>query len=415
MRALVFDLSLVRYGLAKAFGKQLPSLYYGWPSCLSLRDVPEPTLRGPKWTQVEVESSGFCGSDLSTILLKYSPSLSPFSSMPCVMGHEIFGRLLQVGADARAAGWKEGDRVVVNPSFGCMVRGITPLCSACAMGHPATCLHAGSSTGELSPGFSLGFHKELPGGFSEKISAHQSQLQRVPDSVPDARAVLTEPLAIGVHGVLHREPRPDDKVLIIGGGMIAYSVLAALRLLGFTNHVTQLLLLPFQAELARRLGADEVIQIGPGVDVMDRVVQLTGAVRHKPILGRDVMLGGFPVVYDCIGSAESLRDAFTYVNSHGTIVLAGNAGILPKLDVTWIWAKEIALVGTYYYSPEPARGGKHTLDLTLELLSGESGARVDPLVTHTFALEQYQEAVVANIERGRFQSVKTIFRPNARS
>jgi threonine dehydrogenase-like Zn-dependent dehydrogenase len=411
LRALVFDLSLLRYGLAKALGKRLPSLYYGRPSCLSLREVPEPKLRGPDWIKLSVHSTGFCGSDLSTILFKYSPSLSPFSSMPCVLGHEIFGRLEEVGAGARARGWKEGDRVVVNPSFGCVVRGILPHCPSCAIGHPATCLHAGSSAGGLAPGFSLGFHKDLPGGFSEKLIAHHTQLQRVPDSVPDERAVMTEPLAIGVHAVLHREPRPDEKILIIGGGMIAYSVLAALRMLGFTNHVTQLLLLPFQAELARSLGADEVIQIGPGVDVMERVMALTGATRHKPILGPDVMLGGFPVVFDCIGSPESLRDSFNYVASHGTVVLAGNCGVIPKLDLTWIWAKEIALVGTYFYGPEPARGGKHTLDLTLELLSGD--ARADRLVTHSFDLAQYQEAVIANLERGRYKSVKTIFRSGA--
>ena len=218
---------------------------------------------------------------------------------------------------------------------------------------------------------------------------------------------MTEPLSIGVHAVLHREPRADEKILIIGGGMIAYAVLAALRLLGFKNHVTQLLLLPFQAELAKQLGADEVLT--PGPSLMEKVAQATGGQRHKPIIGPEVMLGGFPVVFDCIGSPESLRDALSYVNSHGTIVLAGNSGILPKFDTTWIWAKEISLVGTYYYSPEPSRQMKHTLDLTLELLSGS--ALADPLVTHRFGLEQYQEAVVANIERARYQSVKTIFRP----
>jgi threonine dehydrogenase-like Zn-dependent dehydrogenase len=410
MRALVFDLSLLKYGLAKALGKRLPSLYYGAGSCLQLRDVAEPRLRGPEWAKVAVTATGFCGSDLSTILLKYSPSLSPFSSMPCVLGHEILGRLEEVGSEARAAGWKEGDRVVVNPSFGCRVRNLSPPCSACAAGHPATCLHAGSSTGGLAPGFSLGFHRDLPGGFSEKLIAHASQLVRVPDRVPDDRAVMTEPLAIGAHAVLHREPRSDEKVLIIGGGMIAYAVLATLRMLGFKNHVTQLLLLPFQAQLARQLGADEVIEMGPGVDVMERVSQLTGAVRHKPILGPDVMLGGFPVVYDCIGSKESLRDAFNFVESHGTIVLAGNSGILPRFDTTWVWAKEVALQGTYYYAPEAARGGRHTLDLVLELLTGDT--RVDPLVTHRFALDDYREAVVANIERARYQSVKTLLKPS---
>jgi L-iditol 2-dehydrogenase len=412
MRAVVFDLSIPKYALAKTLGKRLPSLYYGRGSCLSLRDVPEPELRGPAWAKIAVEATGFCGSDLSTILLKYSPALSPFSSMPCVLGHEIFGRVAEAGHDARAAGFREGDRVAVNPAFGCVVRGIVPPCPSCSSGHPATCHRAGSTEGGLAPGFSLGFHRDLPGGFSDVLVAHASQLVRVPDAVPDARAVLTEPLAIGVHAVLHRPPRDGEQVFVIGGGMIAYSVLAALRLLGYRNHVTQLLLLDFQADVARALGANEVIQIGKG-EVMDRVIALTGAHRHKPILGRDVLTGGFPLVFDCIGSPESLRDALTYVRSQGTVVLVGNSGILPKFDTTWIWAKEIAIQGTYFYAPEPARAGRHTIDLTLELLSGDSARAVDALVTHSFPLEKYQEAVVANIERAKYKSVKTVFRPKS--
>jgi len=411
MRAVVFDLSLVRYGLAKALGKRLPSLYYGKPSCLSLRELAEPALRGPAWVKVAVDACGFCGSDLSTIFLKYSPALSPFSSMPCVLGHEIFGRLEEVGADARAAGWKEGDRVAVNPSFGCRVRGIDPPCPACAGGHPATCHHAGGTEGGLAAGFSLGFHKDLPGGFSDKVLAHHSQLVAMPDAVPDARAVLTEPIAIGVHAVLRRPPEDGEQVLIIGGGMIAYSVLAALRLLGYRNPVTQLLLLDFQGEVARALGADDVIQIGPGVDLFDEVIKRTGARRHKPILGRDVLTGGYPLVYDCIGTPESLRDALTFVRSQGSVVMVGNVGVVPKADLTWLWAKEMQLIGTYFYGPEPRRDHKHTFALTCELLSEPRAQMVDRLVTHRFALESYQEAVVANVARARYQSVKTVFRP----
>jgi threonine dehydrogenase-like Zn-dependent dehydrogenase len=415
MRAVVFDLSLVKYGLAKAFGKKMPAFYYGRPSCLSMREVPEPALRGPAWTKVAVEACGFCGSDLSTILLKYSPSLSPFSSMPCVLGHEIFGRLAEVGAEARAAGWKEGDRVNVNPAFGCLVRGIEPPCPACRSGHPATCHRSGEALGGLAPGFSLGFHRDLPGGFSESLLAHSSQLVRMPDAVPDERAVLTEPIAIGVHAVLKREPRDGEQVLIIGGGMIAYSVLCALRLLGHKSHVTQLLLLDFQAQLARELGADEVIKVGKGVDVLAQVVELTGARRHKPVIGRDVSTGGFPLVFDCVGTPESVRDSLAYASSQGTIVMVGNAGIVPKADVTNVWAHELSWVGTAFYGPEPSRGMRHTLALTTELLSGSPAAKLDKLITHTFALEQYQDAVVANIERARFRSVKTVFKPRSQA
>ena len=411
MRAVVFDLNLVKYGLAKALGKRVPALYYGWPSCLSLREVPEPKLRGPQWTKVAVSACGFCGSDLSTILHKYSPSLSPFSSMPCVLGHEIFGRLSEVGADARAAGFREGDRVNVNPAFGCLVRGIDPMCPACATGHPATCHRAGESNGGLAPGFSLGFHRDLPGGFGESLVAHHSQLVRMPDAVPDERAVLTEPLAIGIHAILKREPRADEEVLIIGGGMIAYAVLAGLRLLGFRNRVTQLLMLDYQGQLARALGADDVIQLGRKVDVIGEVVRRTDGRRHAPIIGRDVMTGGYPLVFDCVGTPESVRDSLAFARSQGTVVMVGNAGVLPNGDVTNLWAHELTWIGTAFYGPEPTRAHRHTLALTTELLGEPAAKGLDALITHTFGLEQYRDAVVANIDRAGHRSVKTVFHP----
>jgi threonine dehydrogenase-like Zn-dependent dehydrogenase len=413
MRGIVFDLSLPRYALAKAFGKRVPSLYWGPLSCLSLRELPAPTLRGPAWATVAVAAAGFCGSDLATVLLKMSPSLSPFSSFPCVLGHEIFGHLREVGAEARAAGFKEGDRVAVNPAFGCRVRGVDPPCPSCASGHPATCHHAGEALGGLAPGFTIGYHRDLPGGFSDVVAAHVTQLHRVPDGVPDARAVLTEPLSIGLHGILHRPPRDDEHVLIIGGGMIAYAVLAALRLSGRRCRVTQLVLLPFQAELARALGADEVIVAGSEPDVIGRVVALTGARRHKPVLGRDVLTGGFAVSFDCVGTPDSLRDALAFTRSQGTIVMVGACGIMPKIDLTNIWARELDLRGTYYYAPEA--DGRHTLDLATELLAGDGARAVDALITHRFPLEKYQDAIVANLDRGSSKAMKTVFEPAVRA
>ena len=412
MRGLVFDVSIPRYALAKALGKQIPSLYWGPLSCLSLREVPEPALRGPAWAKIAVDAAGFCGSDLSTVLLKMSPALTPFSSFPAVLGHELFGRIAEVGAGARGAGNGEGDRVAVIPSFCCRVRGIEPPCAACATVHPSTCLRAGVSEGGLAPGFSIGYHRDLPGGFSDAVVAHVTQLHRMPDGVPDTRAVLTEPLSIGLHAVLHRPPRDDEQVLIIGGGMIAYSVLAALRLAGHKCKVTQLVLVPFQAELARALGADEVI-VASTENAFERVIALTGARRHKPIIGGEVLTGGFAVSFDCVGTPGSVRDALAYTRSQGTVVMVGACGIVPKIDLTNVWAKELDIRGTYFYAPEA--NGRHTIDLATELLTGDAARAVAALVTHSFPLEKYEEAIVANIDRGKSKAMKTVFKPAARA
>jgi threonine dehydrogenase-like Zn-dependent dehydrogenase len=407
LRAVVFDLSIPKYLAAKALGKQLPALYYGRPSCLQFREVAEPALPSSEWVKLKVLGCGLCGSDLATVLFKFSPSLSPFSSFPCVLGHEILGVIVEAGRDAR--GLREGDRVAVNPALGCPVLGEPP-CPACARGLWGSCHRAGSQrqNGHFDAGLSLGYHRQLPGGFTERVVAHRLQLHRVSDGVPDRRAVLSEPLAIAMHAVLKRPPAPGERVLIIGGGMIAYAVLWALRKRGFANEVTQLCLIDYQGELGKKLGANHVWK-SSGDALLGDTVRTLGATRHKAVIGPDVLTGGFDLTYDCIGSLESLRDALSVTASQGALVLLGGAGVLPKLDWSAVWSKEIAIVGSSWYGPEASAGGRHTFELVQERLS--DSPELDAIVTHTFALEQASEAMLANIDRARFRSVKTIFQP----
>jgi threonine dehydrogenase-like Zn-dependent dehydrogenase len=188
MRAIVFDLSMVKYALEKALGRLTPRAFYGPGSCLSLREVRAPALRGPDWARVQVELAGVCGSDLALITLHSSPALSPFNSFPSVMGHEIYGRVVEAG---RQSGVREGDRVVVEPLLGCAVRGFDPPCERCARGEHGLCSRM--TEGELGAGMMIGFCAALPGGWSETVVAHRTQLIRVPDPVSDEAAVLLEP------------------------------------------------------------------------------------------------------------------------------------------------------------------------------------------------------------------------------
>src|SRR5688572_8966589 len=225
MRGVVFDLSLPRYALARGLGKWMPSLYYGKASCIRLADVPEPRPPGADWAGLQPVLAGLCGSDLATIFLHQSPVLEPMSSMPCVLGHEVLARVIRP-----VGGLKEGDRVVIDPLLPCALRGVSPPCASCRRGDYNVCESV--TRGHLAPGMLIGFHRELPGGWGDRMLAHEQQLFAVPDSVPDKLAALVEPLAVGMHAVLKAPPRDEDRVLVVGSGMIGYSVMAALRLLG---------------------------------------------------------------------------------------------------------------------------------------------------------------------------------------
>lgn len=404
MRGVVFDLSLPRYALAKGLGRWRPSLYYGRGSCLSLRDVPAPRKPGPGWVMLEPIYAGICGTDLSTIYLSASPVMEHMGSTPCVLGHEIVARVVEASGPFR-----EGDRVVVEPLLPCAIRGVPP-CRGCSRGEPNRC--EAFTRGHLAPGVMIGFHRDLPGGFGDRLVAHESQLFPVPDGVPDRRAVLTEPLAVGVHAVLKAPPTPEDRVFVIGGGMVAMSVLAALKLLGKSAaSVTHMTLLPYQAEMARALGATEAIQPGTAEAVTAQVCRITGATPIQPILGDPIVVGGFDVVYDCVGTPRSLDAALRYARRGATIVLVGGAGVVNGLDWTFVWTKELRVVGTFCYGVEEVDSARRrTFQIVLDRLGDSTLAGpLDALVTHVFSLERYQDAVVANVDRGTHRSMKTVF------
>ena len=109
----------------------------------------------------------------------------------------------------------------------------------------------------MPKGTILGACAAWPGGFAESMVAHGSQVFRVPDSIADEVAVLTEPLAVSVHAVLRHLPQPGDEVLVIGGGPIAFGVLWALRELAPDAKVVLFTVEDYQLAIAIALGAHE--------------------------------------------------------------------------------------------------------------------------------------------------------------
>ena len=94
----------------------------------------------------------------------------------------------------------------------------------------------------------------------------------------------------------------------------------------------------------------------------------------------------------------------------GTVVMVGAAGVVPQIDMTFSWQKELNIEGTVFYGFETYQGRTtRTFDVTLDLLS-TTRLPVASLVTHAFPLEHYASAIDANLDRSRHQSVKTVFR-----
>ena len=416
MRAVTFDVTIPRFLLAKTLGRVTDTAFYGAPSGVDLVDVPVPEHPCDRWVRIEVIHCGFCGSDIGNLTFAASPAMEPFGSFPAVLGHEILGRVTEVGPAVTRV--QVGQRVTLDTMVSCDVRGYPAeqQCRSCRNGRHSTCENAGDEgpaiiDGEpIQPGIVQGYHSSLPGGWGEETIAHEVQVFPVPDELNDRTAVLTEPLAIGMHAALNAPPaHPDEPVLVIGSGPIALGTIWAIRSSGFTGEIIGQTKRKKEADLARAFGATSVVK--PGDEARDALLG-TGARPYSPIIGDEVYAGGgFPLIYDCVGSGQTLSQSLRYATPRGRIVMLGCAHEIPKLDLTFTWARELTIRGFVGYGTETFRDETmHTFDATL-LAMQETTAPLDEMVTHVYPLGEYRTALSAAGDRRRSGSIKVLLDP----
>lgn len=404
MKSVQLVESIPRYLVTKAIGAIYRPAFWGPLAMLRYREVPEPALPGPQWVKVRTRYGGICGSDLNTILLRDSPVLSAFVSFPFVPGHENVGVIVEVGPEVE--GFAVGDRVVVEPLLPCVTRGIAEPCAFCRRQEYSLCQNF--ARGDLAPGFGIGTCRDTGGSWGPYFVAHQSQLLVVPDSVSDENALMAEPFAVALQAVLGNLPAEDETVLVLGAGVIGLCTVAALRAVGSGAQVIVIAKYPFQGEMARRLGADMVID-QRAVDYYQALAEATGGALYRPVLGKRVLIGGADRVYECVGSNSSIDDSLRLAGNSGTVVLVGLAAIPKRVDWTPIWMKELTVRGHFWCSTQMFRGQRvRTMQLTLDWMA-EGRLDLAPFVTHRFRPEEYRRALAVTTSKGKYRVLKSAF------
>jgi len=416
MRAVEFRVSIPGFLLARSLGRVHEGAVFGALSGVRLGDRADPTIPGPEWVRLKVLACGICGTDLGNLTFEASPILEPFGSFPAVPGHEVLAEVEEVGPGVRRV--QVGERVAVDPMISCLVRGHRPeaFCSSCLAGRHSTCEQAGEEGtvlvegAPLRRGLTIGYHADLPGGWGERMIAHESQLFPVDAGISNRAAVLIEPLSIAVRAILNAPPREGDDVLVIGSGPIAFSAIWALRALGFAGTIIAQTKRDPEQELARALGATHVVK--PGGEAREALVE-TGARAYQPIIGEEVFSGGgFPYLVDCVGSGESVAQALRFASPRGRVVILGCAAQVKRLDLTLLWARELEVRGFVGYGREHWKGKEcHTFEVTERLLR-ENPLPVARMVTHHFPLAQIRAALSAAANRRRSGAVKVVLTPN---
>lgn len=381
MKALRFERSIPRYAAARVAGVVGGGLgaRYG---PLALADIDAPELPGPGWQRLRPRLAGICGSDLATVDGRSSRYFEPVVSFPFVPGHEVVGDL------------EDGSRAVIEPVLGCAARSVDPPCGACATGRHDNCQSI--AFGHLQPGLQTGYCTDTGGGWSTMLVAHESQIHPVPEGMTDEDAVMVEPAACAIHGVLSaRDGSGGGTVLVLGAGTLGLCAIAALRHLGTPGTLIAVAKHPEQRSLAAELGADVVVE---PAEARRAVRRATGSLK---VGGR--LAGGADVVVDCVGSAASVAEDLAIARPGGLVILLGMPATV-SVDLTPLWQRQINLRGSYAYGTEA--GGQRTFDLAFELVTTAGLGR---LVSALYPLDRYREAIEHAAHAGRRGAVKVAF------
>ena len=314
---------------------------------LEVKELPTPRP-GRGELLVKMKTAGICYTDDMIVTNKYKGRRA--IPIPLVLGHEGAGVVAEVGAGV--AGLNVGDRVGLNPLWGCGV------CTHCLEGSPNMCKewrHLGIT---------------CDGMFAEYRVVPSFVASKLPDAVSLADAACLEPIALTVRTLDQVRPRVGDTVAIIGPGSIGMFHLQAFKSAG----AAQVIVIGLERdarrfEIAKQLGADHIVN-GSREDTVERVRDLTNglgvdivvetanhpstvplAIDLAAARGRVVLFGLYP---------EATISPLTLLRSGVTV--AGDVGVLPGQflrAIRWVEYKKVlaAPMMTSRFTLDRAREG----------------------------------------------------------
>jgi len=378
---------------------------------MAVQELADPRPLGSDWVVMRTRLCGICGSDTKQVFMDTGgdwpdAGMTAFISFPQVLGHEVLGTITETGPDVRNL--DVGQRVLLQCWLSCAPRGISPVCPACEAGDFALCWSF--LDGRLAPGIHVGNSSDATGGFGELVPAHASMAIPVPDDVSDEVAVLADPFAVALHSIVRTPPPPNGKVIVWGAGALGSSAVAVLRALHPSVEVCVVARTPAQQELARKLGAHEIVPSNQEpLAIVEALARWSGGTLRKPWDGLPIAHPGFvDNVYDTIGSPATLEQALRVMKPRGTISVTG-VNAPGRFEWSPWYFNEVHIVGSNAFGIEDVGGvRKHAIEHYLDMVRD---GRVDiaPMLTHTFRLDEWREAFTTIARQEETGAIKVAF------
>jgi L-iditol 2-dehydrogenase len=323
------------------------------PNTVSLRELDTPAP-GPGEARVRSVIAGVCRTDVDIVTGALDPRWVRF---PVVPGHEWSGVVDALGPGVDSL--ELGQRVVCEGNIGCM------RCAPCRAGDTHLCERYDA----------VGFTRD--GGWGEYVVVPARILHTLPDHVSFEAAALVEPGSCVVKALGRAHIEPGETVGVVGVGAMGALAIRIARLRS-PGAIVAYGVRDEELELARSLGADATVNVDDE-DAQEETRRLVD--------------GGLDVVVETAGAVAALELATRLAREGGRVVALGIAGTSEQLTLPAdrISLRDLTILGSVGYT---TASWAHMVTLVRERL-----VDLDPIVTHRYPLDRFEDAFAFMDER----------------
>ena len=327
----------------RALVKESPSAGF------ALKQVPEPSTREDE-VLIRVRRAGVCGTDVH--IYTWDDWARGRCRPPFVVGHEFAGDVVQVGALVENV--QVGDRVTAE---GHLVDGV---CLLCRTGNAHVCPHTRI----------IGVDRD--GCFAEQIAMPATNVWQLDAAVSYEIGGIHDPVGNAGHTALTVTQIPGALVLVTGRGRPGCVAVGICRAAG-AAHIVASDVNPRRLELARRMGAHDAVHPAAAAAAVERATAGYGV----------------DVVLEMSGVPAAIHQAFALVRVGGRVQMLG----IPAQPMEVNFASEVIFKGITVYGVVGRRMYDTWHQMTRFLRAGAFDPQ--PVITHRFPLEGYDEAIHA--------------------
>jgi len=269
-----------------------------------IREIEKPSI-GPEEVLLKIGMVGFCGGDLNGF-----KGLFELQEYPNVLGHEVGGTIEAMGSQVPES-FKLGNKVTVYPYLNC------GKCISCRKGRRNAC----------QDNKTMGVRR--PGAMTRYIAIHWQDLF-TSEKLSLKELALVEPLTVGFHAAARGRVSSQDRVAVIGCGIVGMGAIASA-----VNRGAEVIAIDIddsKMDIAKKIGVAHTINTSRE-DLHEALTRITNG-------------DGPDVIIEAVGNAITYRAAVDEVAYTGRVVCIGYAKSAVEFNTGIFVRKEIEILGS---------------------------------------------------------------------